>query len=98
MASSHRDNRRHRFFVICFGLEALQNSLFSDSGLSWELIFHMAEQDANATTKENEIHAKPKKPYQDPAFRYEKVFETMALSCGKVQPDNRQCFFNRHTS
>jgi hypothetical protein len=25
-----------------------------------------------------------KKPYQKPAFRYERVFETQALSCGKV--------------
>ena len=27
-----------------------------------------------------------KKPYQKPEFRYERVFETMALSCGKVEP------------
>lgn len=26
----------------------------------------------------------PKKPYVKPAFRYEKVFETTALSCGKT--------------
>lgn len=26
-----------------------------------------------------------KKPYQKPAFRYELVFETMALACGKKQ-------------
>ena len=39
-----------------------------------------------------------KKPYQEPAFRHEKVFETMALSCGKVQDTNFQCRFNRHTS
>jgi hypothetical protein len=25
-----------------------------------------------------------RKPYQKPAFRYERVFETMALSCGKL--------------
>ncbi len=28
--------------------------------------------------------SKNKKPYSKPAFRYEKVFETLALSCGKV--------------
>jgi hypothetical protein len=27
---------------------------------------------------------KDKKPYQKPAFRHERVFETQALSCGKV--------------
>ena len=25
-----------------------------------------------------------KKPYEKPEFRYERVFETMALACGKV--------------
>jgi hypothetical protein len=33
----------------------------------------------------------PRKPYQKPAFRYERVFETMALSCGKVSPTQFQC-------
>jgi hypothetical protein len=28
--------------------------------------------------------AKGKKLYQKPAFRYERVFETAALTCGKV--------------
>ncbi len=28
--------------------------------------------------------AKPKKPYIKPAFRYEQVFVTTALSCGKL--------------
>ena len=27
---------------------------------------------------------KDKKPYQKPAFRYERVFETLALACGKT--------------
>ncbi|MGA9527590.1 MAG: hypothetical protein WBS24_05700 [Terriglobales bacterium] len=27
---------------------------------------------------------KAKKPYQKPAFRFERVFETAALACGKV--------------
>ena len=26
----------------------------------------------------------PKKPYEKPAFRFEKVFVTTALSCGKI--------------
>jgi len=39
-----------------------------------------------------------KKPYQDPAFRYERVFETMALSCGKVNATEFQCRFHRMSS
>jgi len=39
-----------------------------------------------------------KKVYQKPAFRYEKVFETLALSCGKIGPTAAQCKFNRKTS
>jgi len=39
-----------------------------------------------------------KKPYQKPAFRHEKVFETMALSCGKVQTTQGSCHNNRKSS
>ena len=39
-----------------------------------------------------------KKPYQKPAFRHERVFETMALSCGKVNPTQGQCGSIRKTS
>lgn len=39
-----------------------------------------------------------RKPYQRPAFRYERVFETMALSCGKTNSTQSQCRFNRKTS
>jgi hypothetical protein len=57
------------------------------------------QEDAN-TDKKN-VPDKPragKKPYQKPEFRYERVFETMALSCGKVSPTEFQCRFNRKTS
>jgi hypothetical protein len=40
----------------------------------------------------------PKKPYQKPAFRFERVFETSALSCGKVQTTQGSCHSNRKTS
>src|SRR5438552_16697149 len=36
-----------------------------------------------------------RKPCQKPAFRYERVFETMALSCGKIDNTQAQCKFNR---
>jgi hypothetical protein len=39
-----------------------------------------------------------KKTYQKPEFRCERVFETMALSCGKISPTQFQCRFNRKTS
>ncbi|MFY9740351.1 MAG: hypothetical protein WAK21_00015 [Candidatus Sulfotelmatobacter sp.] len=42
--------------------------------------------------------AAAKKPYQEPAFRHERVFETMALSCGKVDPTQLQCHYNRQAS
>jgi hypothetical protein len=39
-----------------------------------------------------------KKPYVKPAFRYEKVFETQALSCGKLPNSSFQCNSNPKTS
>jgi hypothetical protein len=39
-----------------------------------------------------------KKPYRKPAFRHERVFETMALSCGKMDPTQAQCLLNRKVS
>jgi hypothetical protein len=32
-----------------------------------------------------------KKPYEKPAFRYEQVFVTTALSCGKTNPTQSTC-------
>ena len=42
--------------------------------------------------------SKPKRPYVKPAFQHEKVFETMALACGKLGPTQAQCRFNRRNS
>ena len=39
-----------------------------------------------------------KKPYQKPSFRFEKVFETMALACGKINFTQKQCRFRRMNS
>jgi hypothetical protein len=39
-----------------------------------------------------------KKRYQKPAVRFERVFETSALSCGKVQTTQSACHANRKTS
>jgi hypothetical protein len=55
--------------------------------------------DANADDKKtSDSRRAGKKPYQKPEFRYERVFETMALSCGKVNPTEFQCRFNRKSS
>ena len=42
--------------------------------------------------------SKQKKLYQKPTFRYERVFETLALSCGKVGANVASCQFSRKTS
>ena len=39
-----------------------------------------------------------KKPYQKPAFRHERVFETRALVCGKVSGTQGACASNKKTS
>ena len=42
--------------------------------------------------------AKTKRPYMKPSFEHEKVFETMALACGKLNPTQHQCRHNRKAS
>jgi len=32
-----------------------------------------------------------RKPYQKPDFRFERVFEILALSCGKIYTTQAQC-------
>ena len=39
-----------------------------------------------------------KRPYLKPAFRYERVFETMALACGKISGTQASCRVNRRNS
>ena len=39
-----------------------------------------------------------KKAYVKPAFQHERVFETMALACGKVTGTQGQCNTNRKNS
>jgi hypothetical protein len=58
------------------------------------------EQDSKLVNSTPGVQPRPafKKPYVKPAFRYERVFETMALSCGKLNPNQFQCRFNQKTS
>lgn len=37
----------------------------------------------------------PKRPYQKPAVRHEQVFETRALTCGKVNTTQGSCRLSR---
>jgi hypothetical protein len=39
-----------------------------------------------------------RKPYRKPAVRHEQVFETRALTCGKVQTTQGSCHYNRRHS
>ena len=41
---------------------------------------------------------RPRKPYQKPGFRFERVFETTALTCGKTNPTQGQCHTVRRNS
>jgi hypothetical protein len=41
---------------------------------------------------------KQKRPYKKPTFRYERVFETNALSCGKVGTTEQSCKLNAKLS
>jgi hypothetical protein len=59
----------------------------------------MTEQDWNTNEKNSdETPRTAKKQYQEPAFRHERVFETMALSCGKISATQFQCHFHRNAS
>ena len=42
--------------------------------------------------------AAAKKPYRKPAFRSERVYETMALACGKIGATSSACRANRKNS
>ena len=46
---------------------------------------NISSQDEPSTPSTN------KKPYEKPAFRYEQVFVTSALSCGKIAGANQFC-------
>jgi hypothetical protein len=57
--------------------------------------------DNQAPREKHQQTAKPaneKKLYKKPAFRYERVFETQALACGKTQATLSTCAHNRSAS
>ena len=45
-----------------------------------------------------EAKSRPKRPYQKPVVRFERIFEVQALTCGKVQGTQGACHYNRKSS
>lgn len=58
----------------------------------------MSEEQTTQSTSSPDPERTPRKPYEKPAFREETLFETGALSCGKVQSTQASCRVNRKTS
>jgi hypothetical protein len=52
----------------------------------------------NDMSSDNARTADAKKPYEKPSFRYEKVFVTTALSCGKTANSGGGCTLNSKVS
>src|SRR2546427_10762689 len=57
---------------------------------------HINQNDPGAPQPADRLGAK--KPYRRPAFRHERVFETRALVCGKINGTQGACASNRKTS
>ena len=45
----------------------------------------------NDSSLDNTRGSTPKKPYEKPTFRHEKVFITSALACGKISNTQQGC-------
>ena len=58
----------------------------------------MNSSDEKIRHAQTDAKEKKKKPYVKPEVRHERVFETAALTCGKVQTTQFTCFHNRKTS
>jgi len=51
----------------------------------------------NSSSDQTQSAETARKPYEKPGFRYEQVFVTSALSCGKVQGEG-SCSLNTKVS
>jgi hypothetical protein len=58
----------------------------------------MSESEQTTWGESEQPGEREKKPYQKPEVRHERVFETMAMSCGKVQATQGSCRHNRKSS
>jgi len=52
----------------------------------------MTDSERKDITGTHENQERKRRPYQKPTFECERVFETMALVCGKTSPTQQQCF------
>jgi hypothetical protein len=57
-----------------------------------------SEEEKNSRNVQPSSDHTAKRPYNKPVVRYERVFETSALTCGKVQTTQSGCHQNRKTS
>ena len=79
-------------------LAAMLNSM-SAIRVQWGHEEKMSESEqTDQVTSAAEDQGSLRKPYAKPAFRHEHLFETGALSCGKVQSTQGSCHSNRKTS
>jgi hypothetical protein len=52
----------------------------------------------NSSTDQSRTATSTKKPYEKPSFRFEEVFVTTALSCGKITATQSGCGLNLKVS
>ena len=52
----------------------------------------------NDSSSDNPRIPVTKQPYEKPSFRFEKVFVTTALACGKIDPTQGTCTTNLKVS
>ena len=52
----------------------------------------------NSSSDQPQTAVTARKPYEKPSFRFEEVFVTTALSCGKVDPTQQSCTMNLKVS
>jgi hypothetical protein len=59
----------------------------------------MNDPERNSTESSGDVSGgEARKPYRKPSFRFEQVFETLALVCGKVNTTQGSCSSNRSAS
>jgi hypothetical protein len=51
----------------------------------------MSQENNPTADQQKAEEPQPKKKYTKPEFRYERVFETMALQCGKIAGTGGSC-------
>jgi hypothetical protein len=56
------------------------------------------DEETERRAEPSETPQEARKPYQKPAVRYEQVFETSALTCGKIHGRTGPCHSNPKNS